>query len=140
MAATCKLSLLDLGRLDVDDGWFIRGATSALESNPHPALDRRRVAVVSAVVEHPTAGPILFDTGCAQNARDEWPEPAWEAFPRNVANEATWWVRVPSLTRARDTARAPSPTRSSTSTCQRPGYSRFRRTSSPGLKFSPVWV
>ena len=84
MAAKSKISLLDLGRLDVDDGWFIRGCTSALQSNPHPAFERRRVAVVAAVVEHPQAGPILFDTGCAQNADTEWPEPAWEAFPRNV--------------------------------------------------------
>ena len=30
MAAYCKLSLLDLGRMDVDDGFFIRGATAAL--------------------------------------------------------------------------------------------------------------
>jgi glyoxylase-like metal-dependent hydrolase (beta-lactamase superfamily II) len=84
MAAKSKLSLLDLGRMDVDDGFFIRGATAALQSSPHPAFERRRIAVVAAVVEHPQAGPILFDTGCAQNAKEDWPEPAWEAFPRNV--------------------------------------------------------
>jgi hypothetical protein len=64
VVAKSKISLLDLGRMDVDDGWFIRGCTSALQSNPHPAFERRRVAVVAAVVEHPQAGPILFDTGC----------------------------------------------------------------------------
>ena len=84
MAAKSKISLLDLGRLDVDDGFFIRGGTAAVQSNPHPSYDRRRVAVVAAVIEHPQAGPILFETGCAQNAQEEWPEPAWEAFPRNV--------------------------------------------------------
>jgi glyoxylase-like metal-dependent hydrolase (beta-lactamase superfamily II) len=84
VAAKSKISLLDLGRLDVDDGWFIRGCTSALQSNPHPAFERRRVAVVAAVVEHPQAGPILFDTGCAENADEEWPAPAWDAFPRTV--------------------------------------------------------
>lgn len=87
MAVKSKISLLDLGRMDVDDGWFIRGCTSALQSNPNPAFERRRVAVVAAVVEHPQAGPILFDTGCAQNAQEEWPTPAWEAFPRNVYGE-----------------------------------------------------
>ena len=87
MAAKSKISLLDLGRMDVDDGFFIRGATAAVQSNPHPAFERRRIAVVAAVVEHPRAGPILFDTGCAQNAREDWPEPAWEAFPRNVYND-----------------------------------------------------
>jgi hypothetical protein len=84
MAANCKLSLLDLGRLDVDNGFFIRGATAAVQSDPHPAYERRRVAVVAAVVEHPQAGPILFDTGAAQNAQQDWPAPAWDAFPRNV--------------------------------------------------------
>jgi glyoxylase-like metal-dependent hydrolase (beta-lactamase superfamily II) len=87
MAANCKLSLLDLGRMDVDDGFFIRGATAAVQSNPHPAYERRRVAVVAAVVEHPDAGPILFDTGCVQNAEQQWPAPAWEAFPRNVYSD-----------------------------------------------------
>jgi hypothetical protein len=87
MAVKSKISLLDLGRMDVDDGFFIRGATAAVQSNPHPANERRRVAVVAAVIEHPQAGPILFETGCAQNAREDWPEPAWEAFPRNVYNE-----------------------------------------------------
>ena len=87
MASKSKISLLDLGRLDVDDGFFIRGATAAVQSNPHPAYERRRVAVVAAVIEHPKAGPILFDTGAAQNAREAWPEPAWDAFPRNVYND-----------------------------------------------------
>ena len=87
MAAHCKLSLLDLGRLDVDDGFFIRGATAAVQSSPHPAYERRRVAVVAAVIEHPQAGPILFDTGCAQNADADWPAPAWDAFPRTVYDD-----------------------------------------------------
>ena len=69
MAAKSKISLLDLGRMDVDDGFFIRGSTAAVESNPHPSFERRRIAVVAAVIEHPQAGPILFDTGCVENAR-----------------------------------------------------------------------
>lgn len=87
MAAKSKISPLDLGRMDVDDGFFIRGSTAALQSKPQPAFERRRIAVVAAVVEHPKAGPILFDTGCAHNAEQEWPPPAWDAFPRNVYND-----------------------------------------------------
>src|SRR5437773_12244056 len=87
MAAKSKISLLDLGRMDVDDGFFIRGATAAVQSNPHPAYERRRIAVVAAVIEHPQAGPILFDTGCAQNAEQSLPAPAWAAFPRNVYHD-----------------------------------------------------
>lgn len=84
MAAKSKVSLLDLGRIDSDDGFFVRGSNAAIQSNPTPTVERRRVAVVAAVIEHPTAGPILFDTGCAQEAATNWPEPAWEAFPVNV--------------------------------------------------------
>ena len=86
MAGT-KLSLLDLGRMDVDDGFFIRGCNAAVVSDPYPKYERRHISVVASVIEHPTAGPILFETGCAQHAKDEWPAPAWEAFPLNVYEE-----------------------------------------------------
>ena len=87
MSAKSKVSFLDLGRMDSDDGFFVRGATAAVESAPHPEHERRRIAVMATVVEHPTAGPILFDTGCSQDAKQEWPLPAWEAFPLNVYEE-----------------------------------------------------
>jgi hypothetical protein len=37
------------GDFAVAAGLFIRGATAAVQSNPHPAYERRRVAVVAAV-------------------------------------------------------------------------------------------
>lgn len=86
MAAT-KLHLLDLGRLTVDDGFFIRGNGCATFSEPHPGANAREVAAMAAVVEHPVAGPILFDTGCAQNAATEWPKAAFEAFPVTTYDE-----------------------------------------------------
>jgi glyoxylase-like metal-dependent hydrolase (beta-lactamase superfamily II) len=33
------------------------------------------------------ARAVTFDTGAAQNAREDWPAPAWDAFPRNVYGE-----------------------------------------------------
>jgi glyoxylase-like metal-dependent hydrolase (beta-lactamase superfamily II) len=87
MTVKCKVSLLDLGRLDVDDGFFIRAGTAATESSPHPSFERRRVAVAAAVVEHPQAGPILFDTGCCETTRQSWPAPALELFTPAVYNE-----------------------------------------------------
>ena len=87
MSAKSKITLLDLGRIDTDDGFFIRGCNAAVQSAPRPQYERRRVAVIATVIEHPKAGPILFDTGCAQNAATDWPAPAWEAFPINVYEE-----------------------------------------------------
>jgi glyoxylase-like metal-dependent hydrolase (beta-lactamase superfamily II) len=82
-----KISLLDLGRIDCDEGFLIRGCGTATYSNPQEPSHVRRVAVIAAVVDHPDFGPILFETGCAQNAREDWPPPAWEAFPINVYEE-----------------------------------------------------
>ncbi|MCW2537493.1 MAG: Metallo-beta-lactamase superfamily protein, partial [Modestobacter sp.] len=45
-----KLSLLDLGRIDTDDGFFMRGCNAALQSEPNPQYERRRVAVIAAVI------------------------------------------------------------------------------------------
>src|ERR1035437_4260742 len=87
MSAKSKITLLDLGRIDTDDGFFIRGCNAAVQSAPRPQYERRRVAVIATVIEHPKAGPILFDTGCAQNAATDWPAPDWEAFPINVYEE-----------------------------------------------------
>ncbi|MDQ0381156.1 N-acyl homoserine lactonase family protein [Amycolatopsis thermophila] len=87
MSAT-KLHLLDLGRLTVDDGFFIRGCGCATRSEPAPQASAREVAALAAVVEHPTAGPILFDTGCARDAAEQWPAPAFEAFPVTTYDES----------------------------------------------------
>ena len=82
-----KLSLLDLGRMEVDDGFFIRGRNAAATSDPHPRYDRRQFAIMAAVIEHPAVGPILFDSGCRQHAKDEWPEQAWDLFPMSRYEE-----------------------------------------------------
>ncbi|MCU1671381.1 MAG: N-acyl homoserine lactonase family protein [Blastococcus sp.] len=86
MAGT-KMSFLDLGRIDADEGYFIRGCGAGTYSNPNPEATVRRVAVIATVIEHPKAGPLLFETGCATNAREEWPTEAWEAFPVTVYEE-----------------------------------------------------
>jgi glyoxylase-like metal-dependent hydrolase (beta-lactamase superfamily II) len=76
-----KLHLLDLGNIDADEGWTKLGAGSSTLSNPNPPTSRRRAAIIAAVIEHPTVGPILFDTGAAPNAKELWPAPIFEAFP-----------------------------------------------------------
>jgi succinyl-CoA synthetase beta subunit len=46
-----KLSLLDLGRFDADEGFLVRGANAATESDPHPRRERRRTAAIATVIE-----------------------------------------------------------------------------------------
>ena len=75
-----KLHLLDLGRLDYDDGFPLAGAGASTASDLSPASPRRTVAIIAAVVEHPKVGPILFDTGAASNFQELWPAVVQELF------------------------------------------------------------
>lgn len=75
-----KLHLLDLGFLEYDEGWPLAAAGVSTRSEPAPAAPRREVAIIAALVEHPKAGPILFDTGAATEYPELWPPIVQELF------------------------------------------------------------
>jgi glyoxylase-like metal-dependent hydrolase (beta-lactamase superfamily II) len=75
-----KLHLLDLGRLDYDEGWSLLAAGVSTASAPAPDSPRRTVAMIASLIEHPKAGPVLFDTGPAPNYKELWPPPVQELF------------------------------------------------------------
>jgi glyoxylase-like metal-dependent hydrolase (beta-lactamase superfamily II) len=75
-----KLHLLDLGVLEYDEGWPLAGAGVSTVSEPGPASPRREVAIIAALIEHPKAGPILFDTGAPTGFRELWPPVVQELF------------------------------------------------------------
>ncbi|RYN36658.1 hypothetical protein AA0113_g2481 [Alternaria arborescens] len=58
-----KLWILHLGILECDDGWFIRAANASSLSNPNPVNKRRRLVMLGILIEHPTEGLILYETG-----------------------------------------------------------------------------
>ncbi len=74
MARKSKITLLDLGRSEADEGFMIRGRNAASASNPRPDHGRRQGAIMAAVIEHPQAGPLLFETGAAEGAHSWAPE------------------------------------------------------------------
>ena len=75
-----KLHLLDLGRLEYDEGFpVVAGGVSTL-SDPNPDCARRTVAIIGSLIEHPKIGPILFDTGAAGAWKELWPPIAQELF------------------------------------------------------------
>lgn len=75
-----KLHLLDLGRLEYDEGWpMLAGGVSTL-SDPAPTPPRRKVAMIASVVEHPKLGPVLFDTGPPSGWQELWPPVVQELF------------------------------------------------------------
>jgi hypothetical protein len=75
-----KLHLLDLGRLDYDEGFPLAGGGVSTASEPNPHSPRRRVAIIGALVEHPKIGPVLFDTGAPPNFKELWPPVVQELF------------------------------------------------------------
>jgi glyoxylase-like metal-dependent hydrolase (beta-lactamase superfamily II) len=70
------------------------------QSEPNPTNKRRDLALIAGLIEHPTEGLILFETGCAEdlqivgimvatcvclaNQNKAWPAPATDLFPRTL--------------------------------------------------------
>ncbi|KAL2003823.1 hypothetical protein VTN02DRAFT_2040 [Thermoascus thermophilus] len=77
-----KMHILDLGTLQVDEGWLLRGANTSTLSNQNPVSKRRDLSVLAALIEHPDLGLILFETGCAEDIDVQWGAPITDIFPR----------------------------------------------------------
>ncbi|MEA2315515.1 MAG: hypothetical protein QOI03_2207 [Solirubrobacteraceae bacterium] len=75
-----KLHLLDLGRLDYDEGFPLAGGGVSTASEPDPGSSRRSVAIIGALIEHPRIGPVLFDTGAPADFKELWPPVVQELF------------------------------------------------------------
>ena len=75
-----KVHFLDLGTIEYDLGWPLLGAGVSTPSDPNPTSPRRKVAVIATLIDHPAAGPIIFDTGIAPNYQELWPAPVQAAF------------------------------------------------------------
>ena len=75
-----KLRLLDLGRLEYDEGFPLAGGGVSTASNPSPPVARRTVAIIASLIEHPKVGPVLFDTGAPPGYTELWPPIVQELF------------------------------------------------------------
>lgn len=62
-----RSQLLHCGNLEADQGWFTRGGGTSTASNPKPESQRRKVVIICVLIEHPTEGLILFETGGGEN-------------------------------------------------------------------------
>ena len=72
-----KAHVICLGYLQADAGWFRRGGNTSLMSNPKgPAEpERRDLIMYSVLIEHPTEGLILWETGCGKDYPGKHPLP-----------------------------------------------------------------
>jgi hypothetical protein len=58
-----ELWLLHLGHLEADFGFFVRSGGTSTKSNPNAERHRESFVMISALIEHPIEGLILFETG-----------------------------------------------------------------------------
>ncbi|EXL93791.1 hypothetical protein FOIG_13358 [Fusarium odoratissimum NRRL 54006] len=72
-----KMHILDLGTLQVDESWILRGANASALSNKNPKNKRRDLIDLSALIEYPGVGRTLFETECAENIDVELKHACW---------------------------------------------------------------
>lgn len=83
--AGTKMHILNLGTLQADESWFVyanggqiakirtnlnrifRGGNASSLSNLNPVNKRRDLVLLSALIEYPGVGLILYETGCAED-------------------------------------------------------------------------
>ena len=75
-----KLWLLNLGFLEADEGWFKRAGGTTTKSNPNAVAGRRKLCVIGVLIEHPTEGLILFETGSGKDYPKVWGAPLNDIF------------------------------------------------------------
>lgn len=77
-----KMWLLHCGNIEADEGWFTRGGGTSTASNPNPQHGRRKGVIISVLIEHPTEGLIIFETGGGKNYPEVWGAPLNDIFAR----------------------------------------------------------
>lgn len=71
-----------MGFIEADAGWFLRGGGTSTKSNPNPDAVRKQGVIVSVLIEHPTEGLILFETGGGKDYPEVWGAPLNDIFAR----------------------------------------------------------
>jgi glyoxylase-like metal-dependent hydrolase (beta-lactamase superfamily II) len=74
MAGPRRLYVLDLGRIESDLNWVLPMHSPASAAEPNRPATWAKVPTLAFLIEHDTAGWILFDTGCHPEAMNgHWP-------------------------------------------------------------------
>ncbi|EPQ27503.1 uncharacterized protein PFL1_05041 [Pseudozyma flocculosa PF-1] len=79
-----KMHVICLGYLAADAGWFFRGGNTSTMSDPTgPAKpERRDLVMYSVLIDHPTEGLILWETGSGKDYPQVWGAPLNDIFAR----------------------------------------------------------
>jgi hypothetical protein len=77
---THTLKLLYCGKLEGDEGWFKRGGGTTTLSAPDTKPERRKLVIISILIEHPAEGLILYETGGGKDYPEVWGAPLNDVF------------------------------------------------------------
>jgi len=62
---------------------MIRGGGTSTMSNPNPPHVRKELAMISILIEHPTEGCLLYETGSGKDYPEVWGAPVNDIFARS---------------------------------------------------------
>ena len=76
--------MLEVGWLEADEGFVVRGGNTSLKSNEDkPFVNKRRqLPMYCILIEHPVEGLILWETGCGKDYPTIWGPQVSDIFAR----------------------------------------------------------
>ncbi|KAK3075913.1 hypothetical protein LTR53_000342 [Teratosphaeriaceae sp. CCFEE 6253] len=79
-----KMWLLEVGWLEADEGFVLRGGNTSLMSTKDQAFvnKRRQLPMYCVLIEHPVEGVILWETGCGKDYPEVWGPQVADVFSR----------------------------------------------------------
>lgn len=77
-----KLWVLHLGNLECDEGFFLRMGGTSSASNPNPDSKRRQLVMLGYLIEHPSEGLILYETGAGSDYPEVFGAQVTDVFAR----------------------------------------------------------
>ncbi|KAK0252514.1 hypothetical protein LTS16_010806 [Friedmanniomyces endolithicus] len=79
-----KMHLLEVGWLEADEGFVLRGGNTSLNSTKDKAFvnKRRQLPMYCVLIDHPIEGVILWETGCGKDYPEVWGPQVADVFSR----------------------------------------------------------
>ncbi|KAK3652807.1 hypothetical protein LTR22_011471 [Elasticomyces elasticus] len=79
-----KMWLLEVGWLEADEGFVVRGGNTSLSSTKDkPFVNKRRLLPMYCIlIDHPIEGVILWETGCGKDYPEVWGPELSDVFTR----------------------------------------------------------
>jgi glyoxylase-like metal-dependent hydrolase (beta-lactamase superfamily II) len=79
-----KFHVLEVGWLECDEGFVVRGGNTSLKSNEKDSFvnKRREMPMYCILIDHPHEGLILWETGCGKDYPEVWGPAVSDIFAR----------------------------------------------------------